>query len=70
MDTGFHLQDMLGVRYLGVEREAMLVNAGLAQDQWQELVEGDVLDHGRYNVASLLVQPWQLVKAANRPDAF
>jgi hypothetical protein len=32
----------------------MLVYAGLAEHEWEELVEGDVLHHGRHDVTRLL----------------
>ena len=40
--------------YLGVECEAVLVYASLAEDERQELVEGDVLHHGGDDVPGLL----------------
>ena len=40
--------------YLGVECEPVLVYASLAEDERQELVEGDVLHHGGDDVSGLL----------------
>ena len=40
--------------YLGVECEPVLVYARLAEDEGQELVEGDVLHHGGDDVSGLL----------------
>ena len=40
--------------YLGVECEPVLVYASLAEDEGQELVEGDVLHHGGDDVSGLL----------------
>ena len=40
--------------HLGIESEPMLVYAGLAEHEGEELVEGDVLHHGRHDVTRLL----------------
>ncbi len=40
--------------HLGVEGEPMLVYAGLAEHEGEELVEGDVLHHGRHDVTRFL----------------
>jgi hypothetical protein len=40
--------------HLGIESEPMLVYAGLAEHEGEELIEGDVLHHGRHDVTRLL----------------